>query len=260
MLAFRLLVPDTSVTVFIREELVSEVVGNEPYCQCDNKIDHDENETLEVVGSVVGDGKVDNEDCEEEQDGGEWIKKQREGLASHPCDEDQQRNDEERNLDGGTNGNRAGHLDLVLPCKDDGSQMLGCVTCDGKQDKTNPSTCDSAGGGDNIDGINEPFGSDTDEGGNNNEGDDDGRHVHLWCLFLVFFIVIIKELFVRRKTEVKESGVDEQKKHRYTTAELENVGTLCLVGNATENCVESRGNDKRNDGHHEERSVELSRC
>lgn len=50
----------SSLAVLVREQGIGKVVRNEPNRQGNDKIDHDQNESFQVVRPVIGDSKVDD--------------------------------------------------------------------------------------------------------------------------------------------------------------------------------------------------------
>jgi len=114
--------------------------------------------TLGEVGDAVAARPVDEQNGEDEHDGFPDGEEERERLADHPGDRDEERDDKEGDLDRRADGDREREVDLVLDRDGDGRDVLGRIADEREEDEGDKLARDAAVGREAVDRADQELG------------------------------------------------------------------------------------------------------
>jgi len=188
-------------------DVTSRIVGVDVKRERNDSVDTNAHGALEVVALSVLDQVVDNQHGDEEDHSLEALEVESHGLSHDPAEDDEEGSDEERNLQGRSDGDVDSEVHLALVCDDDGGDMLGSISDNRDQDQTDKCFADVCGFDNGVDAVDKKFGADGDEDGDNDQCDtgSDGRQDLGFLLVVATFLVldIGKKAVVRVELEVE---------------------------------------------------------
>jgi len=119
-----------------------------------NEIAHHQHHSLEPMGFAILDEVIDKNNGNEKHRDLEAIEVERHVSRlpkTDPANDNHERQDEQRNLQTGTDGNADGEIHFVFDGDGDGGGVLGGVADDGEQDEADELFGNFAVGGDGVD-------------------------------------------------------------------------------------------------------------